>query len=63
MKKLQKTGKWQKIAENDMINREYYLKQLVERKHSSKIKIVTSLKLIKDAICNDIDYNYFNNDS
>ena len=55
MKKLQKTGKWQKIAEKDMINREYYLKQLVERKHSSKIKIVTSLKLIKDAICNDID--------
>ena len=63
MKKLQKTGKWRKIAEKDMINREYYLKQLVERKHSSKIKIVTSLKLIKDAICNDIDYNYFNNDS
>ena len=63
MKKLQKTGKWQKIAEKDMINREYYLKQLVERKHSSKIKIVTSLKLIKDAICGDIDYNYFNNDN
>ena len=53
----------QKIAEKDMINREYYLKQLIERKHLSKIKIVTGLKLIKDAICGDIDYNYFNNDN
>ena len=27
-----------------MINRNYYLKQLIEKKHSSKIKIVTGLR-------------------
>ena len=27
-----------------MINRDYYLNQLIERKHSSKIKIVTGLR-------------------
>ena len=42
--KSQKTGKCQKIAEPCMINRDYYLKQLIERKHSSKIKIVTGLR-------------------
>ena len=42
--KSQKTGKCQEIAEEHMINRNYYLKQLIERKHSSKIKIVTGLR-------------------
>lgn len=42
--KSQKTGKCQEIAEEHMINRNYYLKQLIEKKHSSKIKIVTVLR-------------------
>lgn len=42
--KSQKTGKCHKIAEEDMINRDYYLNQLIEKKHSSKIKIVTGLR-------------------
>lgn len=42
--KSQKTGKCQEIAEEHMIKRDYYLKQLIEKKHSSKIKIVTGLR-------------------
>ena len=42
--KSQKTGKCQEIAEEHMINRNYYLKQLIEKKHSSKIKIATGLR-------------------
>ena len=41
---IAKTGKCQKIAEEHMISRNYYLKQLIEKKHSSKIKIVTGLR-------------------
>ena len=41
--KSQKTGKCKEIAKEHMINRDYYLKQLIEKKHSSKIKIVTGM--------------------
>ncbi len=33
-----------------MINRNYYLKQLIERKHSLKIKIVTGLEDLENHI-------------
>ena len=42
--KSQKTGKCQKIAEAHMINRDFYLKQLIDKQHSSKIKIITGLR-------------------
>ena len=42
--KSQKTGKCQKIAEKYMINRDFYLKQLIDKKQSSKIKIITGLR-------------------
>ena len=42
--KSQKTGKCQKIAKKYMINRDFYLKQLIDKKQSSKIKIITGLR-------------------
>ena len=42
--KSQKTGKCQKIAEIYMINRDFYFKQLIDKKQSSKIKIITGLR-------------------
>ena len=42
--KSQKTGKCQKIAEPYLINRDFYLKRLIDKQHSLKIKIITGLR-------------------